>query len=80
MSEALVIGGYPFEPAGWPVNIPSLSLARREDSSAGRSSRQPKTDRVPVTRRLIPEQLYSCLRSYFTDAPAPLGLYIDYYA
>jgi hypothetical protein len=79
MSEALVIGGYPFEPAGWP-DIPSLSLARRDDSSAGRSSRQPKTDRVPVTRRLIPEQLYSRLRSYFTDAPAPLGLYIDYYA
>lgn len=80
MSEALVIGGYPFEPAGWPVDKPSLSLARREESSAGRSSRQPKTNHVPVTRRLIPEQLFSRLRGYFTDAPAPLGLYIDFYA
>ena len=80
MSDALVIGGYPFEPAGWPVEMPSLSLTRREDSSAGRSSRQPKAHHVPVTRRFIPEQLFSRLRGYFTHAPAPLGLYIDYYA
>ncbi|NLH18393.1 MAG: hypothetical protein GX455_17600 [Phycisphaerae bacterium] len=80
MNTALAIGGGAFEPAGMPVDNPVLSLFRREENSAGRSNQRTQTRKVPVTRRLIPETLYSRLRGYFTDAPAPLGLYIDFYA
>lgn len=80
MDAALAIGGFPFEPAGFPADNKTLLLTRHDAPSAGRSNSRAQTRKVPVTRRLIPEILYSRLRGYFTDSPAPLGLYIDYYA
>lgn len=84
MNDLSIMGGFPNDAAERPPKLPSADMVVRRSGNATsslRSHRDQTVSHVPVKRKWIPfAEHYYRIRSYFIDSPAPLGLYVDYYA